>query len=92
MIFCQTPEQRREAQAVISEITRAKLWPNLIVTEIADAATFYPAEQYHQQYFERNGGQPYCQVVVAPLLVQPVGLIQENGIREPAPFAAAALG
>jgi len=66
VIFCQTPEQRREAQAVISEITRAKLWPNLIVTEIADAATFYPAEQYHQQYFERNGGQPYCQVVVAP--------------------------
>ena len=37
-----------------------------IVTEIADAATFYPAEKYHQQYFERNGGQPYCQFVVAP--------------------------
>jgi len=66
VIFCQTPEQRRETGAVISDITRAKLWANPIVTEIADATTFYPAEQYHQQYFERNGGQPYCQVVVAP--------------------------
>ena len=66
VIFCQTPEQRRETEAVISDITRAKLWANPIVTEIADATTFYPAEQYHQQYFERNGGQPYCQVVVAP--------------------------
>src|SRR2546427_12389332 len=70
VIFCQTPEQRREAQAVISEITRAKLWPNLIVTEIADAATFYPAEQYHQQYLERNGGQPYSQAGGAPKVGQ----------------------
>jgi peptide-methionine (S)-S-oxide reductase len=36
------------------------------VTEIADAAPFYPAETYHQEYFERNGRQPYCQFVVAP--------------------------
>jgi peptide-methionine (S)-S-oxide reductase len=66
VIFCQTPEQRKDAQAVIAELTRAKLWPNPIVTELAGAATFYPAEAYHQQYFERNGRQPYCQFVVAP--------------------------
>ena len=40
--------------------------PEPIVTEIAGPATFYPAEGYHQEYFERNGGQPYCQFVVAP--------------------------
>jgi len=66
VIFPQTPEQRAEAQAVIAEVDRAKLWDGPIVTEIADAATFYPAEAYHRQYFERNGGQPYCQFVVAP--------------------------
>jgi len=66
VIFCQTPEQRKDAEAVIAELTRAKLWPNPIVTELAGDATFYPAEAYHQQYFDRNGRQPYCQFVVAP--------------------------
>lgn len=66
VIFCQTPEQRADAEAVIAELTRAKLWPLPIVTEIAGAATLYPAEGYHQEYFDRNGRQPYCQLVVAP--------------------------
>jgi peptide-methionine (S)-S-oxide reductase len=66
VIFCQAPEQRADAEAVIAELTRAKLWSQPIVTEIAGADTFYPAERYHQQYFERNGRQPYCQFVVAP--------------------------
>ena len=66
VIFCQTPEQRKDAEAVIAELTRAKLWPNPIVTELAGEATFYPAEAYHQQYFDRNDRQPYCQFVVAP--------------------------
>jgi len=66
VIFCQTPEQRSAATAVIAEITAARLWRDPIVTEVADAATFYPAEAYHQEYFTRNGRQPYCQAVVAP--------------------------
>jgi peptide-methionine (S)-S-oxide reductase len=66
VIFCQTPEQKSDAEAVIAELTREKIWPAPIVTEIAGAVSFYPAENYHQEYFERNGRQPYCQVVVAP--------------------------
>jgi peptide-methionine (S)-S-oxide reductase len=66
VIFPQTPEQRARAQAVIAELAEAGLWRDPIVTEIADAGVFYPAENYHQEYFERNGRQPYCQVVVAP--------------------------
>ena len=66
MIYCQTPAQRADANAVIDELTREKLWSQPIVTEIADAAPFYRAEKYHQEYFERNGRQPYCQAVVAP--------------------------
>ena len=66
VIFCQSPEQRADAQAVIAELERAKLWDDPIVTEVADTATFYPAEGYHQRYFARNANQPYCQFVVAP--------------------------
>jgi len=66
VIFAQTPEQRFDAQTVIAELTQAGLWRDPIVTEIGDAATFYPAENYHHEYFERNGRQPYCQFVVAP--------------------------
>lgn len=66
VIFPLTPRQRADAKAVIEELTREKLWDDPIVTEIGEAATFYPAEGYHRRYFERNPAQPYCQLVVAP--------------------------
>ena len=66
VIFCQSAEQRTTAEAVIAELDRQHLWSDPIVTEVADAAPFYKAEDYHQEYFARNGRQPYCQVVVAP--------------------------
>jgi peptide-methionine (S)-S-oxide reductase len=66
VIFSQTPEQRADAEAVIANLTAQKLWRDPIVTEIAQNATFYPAEKDHQDYFSRNGSQPYCQIVVAP--------------------------
>jgi len=66
VIFCATPEQRATAEAVVAELGAAKLWRDPIVTEIAGPAPFYVAEDYHQEYFDRNGRQPYCQVVVAP--------------------------
>ncbi len=66
VIFCTTPAQRQTAEAVIAELGAARLWRNAIVTEIADAAPFYVAEDYHQEYFTRNGAQPYCALVVEP--------------------------
>ena len=66
VIFCETPEQRADAERLVAELTAQKLWRDPIVTEIADAAPFYPGETYHQDYFSRNGYQPYCQAVVAP--------------------------
>ncbi len=65
-MFCQTPQQRADAEAVIAELAAQRLWGDPIVTELAGAATFHPAETYHQDYFARNGGQPYCAYVVAP--------------------------
>lgn len=66
VVFAQTPEQKAVANEVIASLTTGKLWEKKIVTEVADAAPFFPAEGYHQDYFERNGGQPYCMFVVAP--------------------------
>ncbi len=66
VIFCQTAAQRATAEEVIRELGAAKLWRDPIVTEIADVAPFYPAEAYHQRYFERNPAQPYCAMVVEP--------------------------
>jgi peptide-methionine (S)-S-oxide reductase len=65
-IFYHTPEQQATAQQVIAELQAARVWDKPIVTEIAPLDVFYPAEDYHQHYFERNPYQPYCQVVVAP--------------------------
>ena len=66
VVFCQSAEQRAAVQAVIATLTAEKLWTGPIVTEIAGDSPFYPAETYHQDYFERNTIQPYCMVVVAP--------------------------
>jgi peptide-methionine (S)-S-oxide reductase len=65
-IFYHSPEQKATAEQVIAELTAARAWPDPIVTEVAPAGAFYPAEAYHQEYFTRNGGQPYCRLVVAP--------------------------
>ncbi|MBW8370154.1 MAG: peptide-methionine (S)-S-oxide reductase MsrA [Thiobacillus sp.] len=65
-IFWHTPEQKAEAEAVIAELTESKQFGAPIVTEVSEAMTFYPAEDYHQRYYEQNPHQPYCQFVVAP--------------------------
>ena len=66
VIFAQSPAQEAVAREVIGHLSRENLFGKPIVTEVAGAAPFYPAEDYHQDYFERNGGQPYCMFVVAP--------------------------
>jgi peptide-methionine (S)-S-oxide reductase len=65
-IFYHTPEQKATAEQVIREVTEAGLWSDPIVTEVVPLQAFYPAEDYHQEYFARNPNQPYCRMVVAP--------------------------
>jgi peptide-methionine (S)-S-oxide reductase len=65
-IYFHSPEQETTARAVIEELTADELWNDPIVTEVTPLDVFYPAEDYHNQYYRRNAYQPYCQVVVAP--------------------------
>ena len=54
------------AEQVIDELNKAGIWDAPIVTEVTPFTQFYPAEDYHQEYYARNPGQGYCQFVVAP--------------------------
>ncbi|MCY4527583.1 MAG: peptide-methionine (S)-S-oxide reductase MsrA [Chloroflexi bacterium] len=65
-VYYHDEEQRLIADEVIEEMTVAGLWDDPIVTEVTALDTFYEAEEYHQQYFEKNPFQPYCFVVVRP--------------------------
>lgn len=66
IILYESPEQEKTAREVIEEITTSGIWRNPIVTHIQALDRFYPAEAYHQNYFEQNPYQPYCQIVIAP--------------------------
>lgn len=65
-IFTHSPEQEATARALIAELAAARVWPDPIVTTVLPAPTFWPAEEYHRDYYARNPGQGYCVAVVAP--------------------------
>ena len=65
-VFCQNAAQREAVEKKIAELNAANAFNAPIVTEINGAETFYPAEDYHQYYFEKNPNQPYCLAVAAP--------------------------
>lgn len=65
-IFYHSPEQKAVAEQVIADLERQRLWDNPVVTEVVPIQRFYPAEEYHQEYYARNPYQGYCQMVVGP--------------------------
>jgi peptide-methionine (S)-S-oxide reductase len=66
VIFYRDDGQHAAASEIIRELDAERAWPRPIVTEVRPAATFYKAEDYHQEYFRHNPQQPYCAFVVAP--------------------------
>lgn len=66
VIYYHSPEQERTARELIEQLGRDGTWKDPIVTEVAPLERFYPAEEYHQQYFQRNPTRMYCQAVVGP--------------------------
>jgi len=65
-IFYHSPEQKETALKLIDELERSGRWPDPIVTKVEPFTAFYPAEEYHLDYFARNPNQPYCRLVIAP--------------------------
>ncbi|OLB47861.1 MAG: peptide-methionine (S)-S-oxide reductase [Gemmatimonadetes bacterium 13_2_20CM_2_65_7] len=65
-IFYHDDEQRRTAEEVIRELEAEHIFDDPIVTTIEPLKAFYPAEEYHREYYRRNPNQPYCRAVIAP--------------------------
>lgn len=65
-IFYHDDEQRRTAEEVIKELEAEHVFDDPIVTRIEPLVAFYPAEEYHREYYRRNPNQPYCRAVIAP--------------------------
>ena len=64
VIFYHSDEQK---EAALQAIRDAKeIWTDAIVTEVSPLPTFYPAEDYHQEYYRNHGSQPYCAAVISP--------------------------
>ncbi len=66
VIFVHSPEQRTMAERTIAEVDAQKIWDDPIVTQVVEAGPFYPAEDYHQDYYTNNPNQGYCRVVIGP--------------------------
>lgn len=69
-IFYHSPEQKQVVEQILAELNSEKVWKAPIVTQVAALANFYPAEDYHQEYFARHPDQGYCQAVIAPKLAK----------------------
>jgi peptide-methionine (S)-S-oxide reductase len=65
-IYTTTPEQKQVADDMIREMSQDKLFGKPIVTEVLPLANYWPAEEYHQDFFEKNPYQGYCVAVAAP--------------------------
>lgn len=70
VVFFHDEAQRKEAEEMIRELTAERVFRDAIVTEVVPFRVFYPAEDYHREYFRRNPSQAYCQVVIAPKLAK----------------------
>jgi len=66
IILHHNAEQKAAAERAIADLKQKGVWRDPIVTEIAPLEKFYPAEAYHQDYFEQNPRQRYCQIIIAP--------------------------
>ncbi|RZL11333.1 MAG: peptide-methionine (S)-S-oxide reductase, partial [Pedobacter sp.] len=68
VVYYLSPEQEQETRDMIMQLTDESVFSQPIITEVAAAETFYPAENYHQNYFNNNQYQPYCSFVIEPKL------------------------
>ncbi len=67
-IFYHTSRQKEEAEKAIKKLDSSGIYASPIVTEVSEESRFYPAEDYHEDYYNNNKSQPYCSMVITPKL------------------------
>jgi peptide-methionine (S)-S-oxide reductase len=65
-VFYHSEAQKRAAEAVLAQLTAQRLWDDPVVTEVKPLDVFYPAEEYHRDYYRRNPNRTYCRFVIEP--------------------------
>jgi peptide-methionine (S)-S-oxide reductase len=70
VVFYHDQSQKEAAETAIQQFESEGVWSDRIVTQLEPAPDFFPAEEYHQRYYERNPNQGYCQAVIAPKLAK----------------------
>jgi len=68
VLFYYNEEQKNAAEKIIKILTEQKVFKEPIVTQVVPYSVFYPAENYHQQYYQNNTSQPYCRIIINPKL------------------------
>jgi methionine-S-sulfoxide reductase len=66
VIFYANDEQKKEGQSIIDKLNSEKVYDSPIVTTLEPLTQFYKAEEYHQNYYQNNKSQPYCEMVIQP--------------------------
>jgi peptide-methionine (S)-S-oxide reductase len=66
VVFYHNDEQKQLAEKYKAELNKSGAWDDPVITEISPYSTFYKAEDYHQNYFNQNGSEPYCRFVIQP--------------------------
>jgi len=69
-VFFHNDDQKQSAVEIIKEIDQDKMWPSPVVTEVTEQSKFYSGENFHQDYFNKNPENPYCQAVISPKLAK----------------------
>jgi peptide-methionine (S)-S-oxide reductase len=70
IILYENDDQRQQAGSILARLREEGVWDRPIMTQLEPLREFYPAEDYHRDYFERNGEQPYCRAVIAPKIAK----------------------
>lgn len=68
VVFYHSEEQKQTAEKIIRHLEEESVYPDPVVTEVTRFETFYPAEDYHKDYYEQHKNQPYCRMVITPKL------------------------
>jgi peptide-methionine (S)-S-oxide reductase len=77
VVFYHTLSQKSITEEIIKKLDDAKIWTDPIVTQVEAFTTFYPAEDYHQEYYEKNPNQAYCQFNITPQIEKFNSLFRE---------------
>jgi peptide-methionine (S)-S-oxide reductase len=69
-VFYTSPDQKETVEKFVRKLEDDEVFEDPVVTEVAPLGKFWPAESYHQRYYDNNGNKPYCQFIISPKIAK----------------------